>query len=43
MQPEDLISAMVEVVPGLPLRVPSMVVDLDLLKEEIGRKGDAAG
>ena len=34
---------MAESVPGLPFRVSSTVVDLDLLKEEIGWKGEVAG
>ena len=42
-QPEDPISTMAEAVSGLPLRVPSTVVDLNLFKEEISWKGEVGG
>ena len=34
---------MAEVVSRLPLRIPNMAADLNLLKEEIGWKGEVGG
>ena len=43
MQLEDPISAFVDIVPGLLLGVQSMALDVNLLEEEIGWKGEAGG